>query len=243
MEGGKVAKAARLRRRQGCEGGKGIIEPFFHRHFPGVADLVGPAELKQQFKQNPHLPLISTKCSPYHYASAGVILGDAAHAMVPFYGQGMNAGLEDVRVLFSHFDTHPPTAAGRAAALEAYSAERVKDAHTINDLALTNYWEMHAGVRSTSYLIRKKIEEFLSDKMPSSGFATQYSRVSFSNQRYSDVARVVARQKKILLTGMWSSALVPVLAVAAVWTWVWRKGQRIALPKFSSFRELVETMT
>jgi kynurenine 3-monooxygenase len=119
----------------------------------------------------------------------------------------------------------------------------VKDAHTINDLALTNYWEMHASVRSTSYLIRKKIEEFLSDKMPSSGFATQYSRVSFSNQRYSDVARVVARQKKILLTGMRSSALVPVLAVAAVWTWKWRKGQRMALPKFSSFRELVETMT
>jgi kynurenine 3-monooxygenase len=221
----------------------GEIEPFFRRHFPGTADLVGPAELKQQFKQNPHLPLISIKCSPYHSASAGVILGDAAHAMVPFYGQGMNAGLEDVRVLFSHFDAHPSTSTGRAAALEAYSEERVRDAHTINDLALANYWEMHAGVRSTTYLIRKKIEEFLSDKVPSSGFATQYSRVSFSNQRYFDVAKVVARQKKILLTGMWSSVLIPVMAVAAVWMWKRRRGERMTLPKFSSFREWVETVT
>ena len=219
------------------------IEPFFQRHFPGAADLVGPAQLKQQFKQNPHLPLISIKCSPHHHSSSGVILGDAAHAMVPFYGQGMNAGLEDVRVLFSNFDAHPSTTAGRAEALGAYSRERVEDTHTINDLALANYWEMHAGVRSTSYLIRKKVEEFLSNKVPSSGFATQYSRVSFSNQRYSDVVRVVARQKKILLTGMWSSALMPVMGVAAIWAWKWRKGERVKLPNFSTMREWIETMT
>lgn len=219
------------------------IEPFFQRHFPGAADLVGPVQLKQQFKQNPHLPLISIKCSPHHHASSGVILGDAAHAMVPFYGQGMNAGLEDVRVLFSKFDASPSTSAGRIEALEAYSRERVEDAHTINDLALANYWEMHAGVRSTTYLIRKKVEEFLSDKVPSSGFATQYSRVSFSNQRYSDIVRVVSRQRTMLLTGMWSSALVPVMAVAAVWAWKWRKGERVNLPKFSSMGKWIETMT
>ena len=225
------------------ENDDGGIEPFFQRHFPGTADLVGPVQLKQQFKQNPHLPLISIKCSPHHHSSSGVILGDAAHAMVPFYGQGMNAGLEDVRVLFSNFDAHPSTSAGRAEALEAYSRERVEDAHTINDLALANYWEMHAGVRSTTYLIRKKVEEFLSDKVPSSGFATQYSRVSFSNQRYSNVIRVVARQKKMLLAGMWSSALMPLMAVAAVWAWRWRQEERVKLPKFSTMREWIETMT
>ena len=219
------------------------VEPYFQRHFPGAADLVGPAQLKLQFQQNPHLPLISIKCSPHHYSSSGVILGDAAHAMVPFYGQGMNAGLEDVRVLFSHFDSWPATDLGRTAALKTYSNERVKDAHTINDLALSNYWEMHAGVRSTTYLIRKKVEEFLSDKVSASGFTTQYSRVSFSNQRYSEVAHVVARQKRILLAGMWSSVLVPVMAAAAFWAWKWRKGERMSLPKFSTLKVWIETTT
>ncbi len=194
------------------------IESFFRTSFPGAADLIGP-DLQTQFQQNPHLPLISIKCSPHHYTASGVILGDAAHAMVPFYGQGMNAGLEDVRVLFSHFDSHPTTPAGRAAALEAYSTERVPDAHTINDLAMGNYWEMHAGVRSTWYLLRKRVEEFLSDKVPGSGFVTQYSRVSFSNQRYSEVAQAVERQGRVLFRGMVGSALVPVVAGLVWWGW------------------------
>ncbi|KAK3072266.1 kynurenine 3-monooxygenase, mitochondrial precursor [Teratosphaeriaceae sp. CCFEE 6253] len=192
--------------------------PFFDANFPGVADLVGRDELRKQFDANPHLPLISIKCGPHTHGSAGVILGDAAHAMVPFYGQGMNAGLEDVRVLFSHLDAHPSHARGRTAALEAYTIERVPDAHAINDLALANYWEMHAGVRSPVYLLRKRVEEFLSDWLPGTGFATQYSRVSFSNERYSRVVERVARQGRILKTGMVGMGMLP-LMVWAVW-WV-----------------------
>jgi kynurenine 3-monooxygenase len=190
------------------------IEEFFRVNFPGAADLVGPG-LQKQFQTNPHLPLISIKCSPHHFQSSGVILGDAAHAMVPFYGQGMNAGLEDVRVLFQHLDAHPSTDDGKLAALGAYTKERVPDAHMINDLAMGNYWEMHSGVRSSMYLLRKRVEEFLSNKVPSSGFATQYSRVSFSNQRYSDVAKAVEWQKRILLRSMAGGTLIPVLGFAA----------------------------
>ncbi|TKA67629.1 hypothetical protein B0A55_08770 [Friedmanniomyces simplex] len=197
--------------------------PFFQANFPGAADLVGRAELRKQFLENPHLPLISVKCSPHHHGSAGVILGDAAHAMVPFYGQGMNAGLEDVRVLFQHLDAHPSNMQGRAKALEGYSAERVPDAHTINDLALANYWEMHAGVTSPLYLLRKKVEEFLSDKVPVTGFATQYSRVSFSNQRYSEVAETVARQGRILVGGMLGTVLLSAMGWAAWWAWRYHK--------------------
>ncbi|KAF2764614.1 FAD/NAD(P)-binding domain-containing protein [Teratosphaeria nubilosa] len=199
-----------------------VVE-YFNNSFPGAASLIGNTELRQQFEQNPHLPLISIKCSPHHFNSSGVILGDAAHAMVPFYGQGMNAGLEDVRVLFQHLDSHPATSTGRSKALHSYSTERVPDAHTINDLALANYWEMHVGVRSPTYLLRKKIEEFLSDTVPSTGFATQYSRVSFSNQRYSEVAETVARQGKILIGGMLGTVLVPVVSWAAWWAWRWQR--------------------
>ena len=201
----------------------GTVRPFFEHHFPGAADLVGPGKLQEQFSHNPHLPLISIKCSPHHYTSTGVILGDAAHAMVPFYGQGMNAGLEDVRVLFEHLDAEASTQSGRAKALATYTQTRVPDAHTINDLALANYWEMHAGVRSPLYLFRKSVEEFLSDKLPSTGFATQYSRVSFSNQRYSDVAKSVSQQGKILVRGMLGLA-VPIMGWIAVVAWRWRRG-------------------
>lgn len=199
----------------------GEIELFFNKNFPGAADLIGPGNIQNQFKRNPHLPLISIKCSPHYHGSSGVILGDAAHAMVPFYGQGMNAGLEDVRVLFDHLDSQPSTPEGRAKALTSYNKERVADAHAINDLAFANYWEMHAGVRSPIYLLRKNIEEFLSDKIPSTGFATQYSRVSFSNQRYSEVVQVVAKQKRILIEAMFGSTLLPLCAGLAFAFWNW----------------------
>ena len=228
------------------------VESFFQMNFPGAADLVGPGQLRTQFEQNPHLPLISIKCSPHHYRSTGVILGDAAHAMVPFYGQGMNAGLEDVRVLFQHLDARPSTVDGRAAALEAFTKERVPDAHTINDLALANYWEMHAGVRSPLYLLRKTVEEFLSDKMPQTDFATQYSRVSFSNQRYSEVAKMVARQRTTLIRGLIGSALVPVMGWVAWWLWRWHhitrggrggmNGQRIMQAVLEGTKRLFEAL-
>lgn len=199
------------------------VELFFNKHFPGAVDLIGPGSVQKQFEENTHLPLISVKCSPHFFGSSGVILGDAAHAMVPFYGQGMNAGLEDVRVLFKHLDLQPATSEGRTKALKAYNAERIPDAHAINDFSLGNYWDMRVGVTSTLTLWRKKTEEFLSDKLPFTGFATQYSRVSFSNQRYSEVAEVVARQKKALIEGMVGSALLPVIGVAVWAAWNWQK--------------------
>ncbi|EHL01825.1 putative Kynurenine 3-monooxygenase [Glarea lozoyensis 74030] len=75
--------------------------------------------------------------------------------MVPFYGQGMNAGLEDIRILFEILDKYP----SRAEALAKYSEYRKEDAHVINDLALQNYVEMRASVVSPFYSARKWLEE------------------------------------------------------------------------------------
>lgn len=174
----------------------GKIVDYFHAKFPGVVpDLITEDELREQYTSNPHLPLITIKCTPYHYSSTGVILGDAAHAMVPFYGQGMNAGLEDVRVLFDCLDAHPDD---RATALAQYSALRTPDAATINDLALRNYQEMASDVKKPLYLLRKRIEETLDLWVPSWGWTTQYSRVTFSNMRYSEVKQASQRQAMIL---------------------------------------------
>ncbi|KAH7381734.1 kynurenine 3-monooxygenase [Pyrenochaeta sp. MPI-SDFR-AT-0127] len=174
----------------------GKVAEYFSEKFPGVVpDLITEEELCEQYATNQHLPLISIKCSPYHYGDSGVIVGDAAHAMVPFYGQGMNAGLEDVRVLFEFLDKYP---SDRSKALDEFTRERTPDAHTINDLALGNYREMASDVKKPLYLLRKWVEEQLYIYLPSAGWATQYSRVTFSNMRYSEVKQAAQKQAKIL---------------------------------------------
>ncbi|KAL9018748.1 MAG: hypothetical protein Q9185_003978 [Variospora sp. 1 TL-2023] len=190
----------------------GLVSSF-SKNFPGVCpELITPKDLKRQFAQNPHLPLISIKCTPYHYKSGVVILGDAAHAMVPFYGQGMNAGLEDVRVLFDILDAHDvyndsPNLATtikerREGALNAYTLQRTPDAAAINDLALRNYEEMRSGVKSPVYRMRKWVEETINVFLPSLGWRTQYTRVSFENQRYSEVEKAVARQGRVIIAAV-----------------------------------------
>lgn len=205
------------------------LEPFFAKHFPGVCpELIRPDELVTQYKENPHLPLISIKCTPYHYKSSGVILGDAAHAMVPFYGQGMNAGMEDVKVLFDILDDHgvyTPISGDsttcrmvRAKALDEYTRQRTPDAHMINDFALQNYEEMRSGVTSPSYKFRKYVEEKISIYLPASGFITQYTRISFSNERYSHVRKSVQRQSRILLaTSGCTFLMLGVLVGSSIW--------------------------
>jgi len=180
---------------------------FFKKNFPGVVpDLISETEVQYQYNNNPHLPLISIKCKPYHYKSSVVILGDAAHAMVPFYGQGMNAGLEDVRVLYDHLDRYTKDNSDvesmerkRGKALSEYTQNRHPDAVAINDLALRNYQEMSHHVTSSLYLLRKFIEERLNAHFPSLGWATQYSRISFGNERYSEVEKAEKKQRTIIL--------------------------------------------
>ena len=123
-----------------------------------------------------------------------MIVGDAANAMVPFYGQGMNAGLESVRTLFAKLDAFP----NRGDALSSYTETRTSDTYSIADLALANYVEMRSSVTSRSYKMRKFIEERLDKYFPQLGWATQYSRVSFSNMRYSDVIKRSEYQKTTL---------------------------------------------
>jgi kynurenine 3-monooxygenase len=182
---------------------------FFTDKFPGLANHISPSSMSTQFHQNPHLPLLNIKCTPHHFSHA-VILGDAANAIVPFYGQGMNAGLESVRVLFSFLDSED----NLSSALESYTANRVTDTHAIADLALSNYIEMRSSVTSPMYKLRKAVEEMLDKWVPNLDWATQYSRVSFGNMRYSEVIGRARYQKQVLtavFSGVVGSSLVFVL--------------------------------
>lgn len=157
--------------------------------------------------------------------------------MVPFYGQGMNSGLEDVRVLFSILDKCSSTVwkdnitpivnpslieYQREQALEEYSATRTVDGAAINDLALQNYVEMRASVISPAYRLRKFLEETLSVYVPSLGWQTKYSRVSFGNERYSEVIKQSERQGKILARGLLAVVLSPIFITTGLVWWRWR---------------------
>ena len=202
-----------------AEPGAALLRTF-EEHFPGVVpDLISASDLQAQFEHNPHLPLINIKCTPHHYSNSVVILGDAANAMVPFYGQGMNAGLESVRVLFDKLDHFQD----RAVALNEYTSTRTADTYAIADLALQNYVEMRSSVTSPTYKLRKYIEERLDKYMPSLGWATQYSRVSFSNMRYSEVIKRAAQQKHVLekVVYLISACGFGSLAVMAIYVLRW----------------------
>ncbi|XP_030310125.1 kynurenine 3-monooxygenase isoform X3 [Calypte anna] len=112
---------------------------FFQTHFPDAIPLIGERELKHDYFLLPAQAMISVKCSPYHLASSCVLMGDAAHAIVPFYGQGMNAGFEDCLVFDELMDQFHNDL---GACLPEFSRLRVPDDHAISDLAMYNYVEV-----------------------------------------------------------------------------------------------------
>ncbi|KAK6502825.1 kynurenine 3-monooxygenase, mitochondrial precursor [Arthrobotrys musiformis] len=198
---------------------KDIVGPeallkFFLTEFPDVVPLIGEENLIGDYLKNQKLPLISVKCTPYHYRNKCVIIGDAAHAMVPFYGQGMNCGFEDVRTLWEHISSTPSL----TDALTSYTLERQRDLHVINDLAMNNYIEMRSSVTSRTYLLKKGFQEFLYSWFPWMGVRTLYSMVSFSNIPYSEVVKRVKRQEKAL--GI-AAQVVGLVGVGLVGWWVW----------------------
>lgn len=159
--------------------------------------------------------------------------------MVPFYGQGMNTGLESVRVLFSKLDKFADTVEDnsplqsadpgaisshqRALGLAEFSAFRVPDVHAVIDLALENYIEMRASVLSPTYRLRKFLEEKISVSLPGLGWRTRYSRVSFGNERFSDVVTRSERQGRILVRGFVAVLCSPVVAAGLVY---WARQRR-----------------
>ncbi|XP_053567128.1 kynurenine 3-monooxygenase [Bombina bombina] len=171
---------------------------FFKTHFPDSIELIGRHKLKEDFFLLPAQSLISVKCSTFCIDSKCVLMGDAAHAVVPFYGQGMNAGFEDC-LLFSELMEQYNN--NFNICLPEFSKLRVPDAHAISDLAMYNYKEMRAHVNSKWFIFRKIVDNILNILMPST-FIPLYSMVTFSRIRYHEVVQRWKWQNKVINTGL-----------------------------------------
>lgn len=172
------------------------IQDFLTNNFPDAVEIIGLKQAVDAFENHPRGALMCVECSPYHLSQGrAIILGDAAHSMVPFYGQGMNCGFEDVRVLMQLLDKH---SGNRAAAFEEYSSKRHTDLVSIIKLAKNNYKEMSHGVTSNLYLLRKKLDTLLG-RVLKDRWLPLYTMVSFrADIPYHKAIQIEQRQKKIL---------------------------------------------
>lgn len=167
---------------------------FFVKHFPDSVDKIGMERLVHEYFNNPVGQLLSVKCYPHFMADSAVIMGDAAHAVVPFYGQGMNAGFEDCLVyyeLLSRGDNDLLKAA------YLYSEHHWRDCHAIADLSMYNYLEMRSHVNSQLYLLRKKVDSLLHMLFPRM-FIPLYTMVAFTRTPYHAVIRRNTKQRMVV---------------------------------------------
>ncbi|MBS1615757.1 MAG: FAD-dependent monooxygenase [Bacteroidetes bacterium] len=168
------------------------VQAFFEQHFADAIPLM--PDFLTQFRNNPVASLITTHISKWHHAAQSALIGDAAHAIVPFYGQGMNAGFEDCTVLSHLMDTHEED---WTSLLKAYEQKRKDNGNAVAALALMNFVEMRDKVADPHFLERKKIEKQIALRFPEQ-FTSIYELVSFSHTPYSTVMQCIEAQDKLL---------------------------------------------
>ncbi|KAK8865840.1 kynurenine 3-monooxygenase [Kwoniella newhampshirensis] len=166
---------------------------FFKENFPSAVEIVGEKRLLDDFEKNPRGNLVTINVSPSVWSSHAVLLGDASHSMVPFYGQGLNCGLEDVRVLNSVLEKHRITSTtslplgetdpALELALKSYSLERHEDLKAICELALQNYTEMRSHVLSPLHHLRRHLDTVLTKLFRTSSTATLSLTDAFPTKR------------------------------------------------------------
>jgi kynurenine 3-monooxygenase len=165
---------------------------FFKKNFPDAIPLM--PSLLQELKENPTSSLVTIKCYPWNIQNT-VLIGDAAHGIVPFYGQGMNAGFEDCRILNNLLNDFGDD---WGTALSEFQQSRKPDTDAIATLALANFIEMRDLVADADFLLRKKIEAKLHELFPDR-WIPLYSMVTFhENIRYSEALNTGLKQQQIM---------------------------------------------
>ncbi|GLB48958.1 FAD-dependent oxidoreductase [Neptunitalea lumnitzerae] len=168
------------------------IKAFFETYFPTVIEVI--PDLIKDFTEHPTSALLTIKCYPWTYWDKVALIGDAAHAIVPFYGQGMNAGFEDITVLNELMEAHSDN---WEAVFKAYETSRKPNADAIAELSYRNFMEMSTKTADASFILRKKIEAKFYTEHPDK-WVPLYSRVTFSRKPYAEALDQGDKQRLIM---------------------------------------------
>ena len=166
------------------------VSRFFKKEFPDAVDLLQI----EDFYQNPLGQMVTVKCFPWHVKDNVLLLGDAAHAIIPFYGQGINCGFEDCVYLNQTIDKYPEE---WERIFVEFEKLRKVNADAISELAVDNFLEMRDKVTNRKFLIKKEAEKLIEAKYPDQ-FLSTYSRVTFRRDPYVDALRWSRIQDQIL---------------------------------------------
>jgi kynurenine 3-monooxygenase len=172
------------------------VRRFFDEEFPDAVPLM--STLLDDFRQNPTGSLVTIRCAPWYYQDKVCLLGDAAHAVVPFYGQGMNAAFEDCVVLDECLAQFPDN---RERAFAEYFARRKENADALADLAIDNFIEMRDKTASRVFRAKKKLDQFLEAALQGI-YLPLYTMVTFTRIPYAEAARRALLQDRIVYGGL-----------------------------------------
>lgn len=168
------------------------IRAFFEEEFGDAVALM--PTLLEDYKRNPVGSLITTRIDQYAFQDKSCLIGDAAHAIVPFYGQGMNAGFEDCTILAQLMDACEED---WSRIFERFNRIRPANGQAVADLALENFIEMRDKVADPKFLERKKIEKELGKMFPEY-YNSVYEMVSFTQTPYAEALAAIQAQDALL---------------------------------------------
>jgi kynurenine 3-monooxygenase len=165
---------------------------FFKEYFPNVRKDI--ENLTNDFFQNPTSAMVTMKCYPWTYWNKVALVGDSAHAIVPFYGQGMNAGFEDIYVLNRLMEQYGDD---WDMIFSEYQKQRKPNADAIAELSYRNFVEMSRKTADPRFLLQKKIEKHFAALHPEKWIPV-YSRVTFSDRPYAEALAIGDQQEAIM---------------------------------------------